>query len=256
MAPPVLMIAADVDPGLASLDPALIGWLVESLRPYRSVVLPVFFVGFFLAALVALLRHENDWVRRAFVLGFFLMFLVVNLTQVPMVSPMARWHKFSEPYDQAQVIHQMRVVDATGRELYFDDRSTLATEGHSLGYFHDDFRAEYSPAEQREIAAWFLERARNRRAFLERSSPWHALRFLRFPPHDVVDSWRRVDLTRFDRFVGVRIYRVRVETAETGGTITEVSERLVFEYVEVDPTGVNESTAQSTTGPHLAPVPG
>jgi len=52
---------------------------VGPLRPYVGVILPLFFVGFFFAAGVAIRYRNNTVIRRTYVVNFFVALVVVNL---------------------------------------------------------------------------------------------------------------------------------------------------------------------------------
>ena len=195
--------------------------------PVTALVVPGVVAGFFAAALVAVTLRNRPRVRRSYVTGFLSVLIAVNLMLSVVPAPMFHWHKFSEQRPAEQTHYEIRVVDADGRELYYDSAATLGSESVRMNDLERKMRTEFSDRKNREVALWLLERARKHRDRIEDPS---VLRFLRFPPHGVSDRWTTGTVDDYSSFVGIRLYRVDVATSEDGTEIAAVSEELVAEY--------------------------
>lgn len=219
----------------------MISNLVEPLRPYWSLVLAGYFVGFFLATLVAIVYNENRVVRRAYVGGFMSLLIATNLF-LPPVAPLTQWHKFSNVPPDEQVMHEVRVVDASGDEIRYDASATWAVDGISMRHAREEMLGA-DPERRRELARYLLEEAREHRVHLRDRSAVH---LLRFPPHGTANTWVASELEAYDRFVGIRIYRMEIETSPDGTEITAYSEEVVYEYL---PNGTTNATGALAGSP-------
>lgn len=206
--------------------------LVDLLQPYRVAVYTLFFVGFFVATLVAFVLHRVRFVRSTYVAGFFALLLVVNLAVPVHALPLVHWHKFSEPRAQELVWHEVRVVDSNDRELVYDDRATLGVDGVTMEDLQREMRTEYTHRKNCEVSRWLLERARLHRDRMTTQSP---LDWLRFPPHGLNNQWTAEDLQGYDAFVGLRIYELRVVTSADGSEVNARDETKVYEYAANEP---------------------
>jgi hypothetical protein len=203
---------------------------IEPLRPYAEVVLAVLFVGFFLALLVVTVCNENRYVRGVYVSGFVTLLLTTNLILPVTPAPLVQWHKFSEVRPAEQTRYEVRVVDASGNELDYDDRTTWKVDGIAMGTVINELRSEATTAsERREISQYLLGSARDHRENLGHRS---LLFVLRFPPHGIGDTWAADEVEQYDEFVGIRLYRINVTTTDNGTKIAESSEEVVYEYME------------------------
>jgi hypothetical protein len=201
--------------------------IVSQLRPLFDLVVPVFVVGFFLAALVAVALSRNDTVRTTYLAGFFALLLVVNLFAPVTPAPVIKWHKFSEVRDTEQTEYAFRVVDADGAELMYDEDATLNTGSVALSLVRLRMQNEFSPEKNAEVAQWLLDRANTRRTSVEAASP---ARFLSFPRHGMSNAWTTEKLAGYSEFTSIRLYQIDVTTSEDGTELTSYSETLLYEY--------------------------
>jgi hypothetical protein len=199
---------------------------LSGLKSYADLVLPLFFVCFFLAALVAIRYNRNGYVRKTYISGFFVLLLVMNLTG-PQVLPLTQWHKFSDPYPQTYVDYELRVVDAGGNELDYDYRATLAADGVTLRLLEEEMLAEHTDAKNERVACYLLRRARVYRTRLSTRSPFH---LIRFPPHGLGSTWFEGEISEYERFTGIRLYRINITTSADGTEITSYSEHAMQSY--------------------------
>lgn len=210
---------------------AIVSFIVDILQPYRHIIYPAFFLGFFVATLVALVFHRNQLVRSTYVAGFFALLLVVNLAIPVHLVPIMHWHKFSEPYPEELVWHQVRLVDEDGQEIIYDDKGTMGVDGVRMERLQRWMRTEYSDQRNCEVVRWLLERAE---AYRDRVLDRPVYRWLRFPPHGLNDQWTREDLHGYGEFVGIRIYEQQVVTSADGQEVLSYTERVVFEHADPD----------------------
>ena len=201
----------------------------------------LFFAAFFLAALVAVRYHDVDLVRRGFVAGFFAVLVVVAFVGPVMPLPVIEWHKFSDPVPREKSQLQLRVVDADGRELRYDESATLPVDAVYVHRMIDDF-VEAPRSEQRETGRLLLERAREYRAGLENPSP---TTYLRYPPGTLYGRWSAETVDGYDRFVGLRVYEVTMKTSEDGRHIEDTDEELVLELLYDDAANGDRANASA-----------
>lgn len=209
-----------------------------------------FFVGFFVAAGIAIRFAARPHVRNGFLGGFFALLLVVALVAPFQPLPLIQWHKFSEPVPQTQTQYQLRVVDEDGRELQYDVAATLAVDGAYLHRYLDDFVAA-DPAEQRRVGAYLVERANVHRNEVENPP---LTRSLRYPPGFVHDRWTPAELARYGEFVGLRVYEITTTTTSDGREVTDVEEELVFEQFYGDAAATSLADADAAP-PDVRQVP-
>ena len=207
--------------------PAMIG--IDFFRANAEVILPLFFIGFFLAAFVAIFTR-NDRARTTFLAGFFVLLLVINVSGF-FVLPLVHWQKFSKPQPATETFYEFQVVDAEGRELQYDYRATLSVDGVTMRLLREKMLTEYSPAKKEEVGCYFLDRAR---AYRDRVTGRSSLHLFRFPPHGIQDTWTEAQLDGYARFVGIRYYKVTVTTSPDGSRIVDRSRQLLFEYRSVN----------------------
>ncbi|WP_318568765.1 hypothetical protein [Salinigranum marinum] len=200
---------------------------IDLLLPYAGLVVPLFFVGFFVATFVGILASENTYVRRTYIGGFIALLVLSNLLVPAVPAPITQWHKFSELRPTEQTHYQFRIVDASGNEIVYDDKAIWSVGGISMRFAHDQILEGATQEERDEAARYLLSEAREYRAHLRDRSPGH---FLRFPPHGVAGTWSYSDVEPYDRFVGIRLYRLEIETSADGTEIVEHSEEAVYEY--------------------------
>lgn len=199
----------------------------QVLGPYLDLILPLFFVGFFVAALVALVFDTDPRVRKTYVTGLFVLILLVNVAGVT-APPLTHWQKFAQAYHEEQTVYEIRVVDAAGNELHYDHRATLSVDGVTIFILQRELVEERPRDEKIRRARFLLERAIEYRERVESRSP---LRWLRFPPHGLDNMWTPARLDGYAEFVGIRVYRLDVVTGEDGRRVISVSETLVVEYL-------------------------
>lgn len=201
--------------------------LVDMVRPYLGVVVPAVFFGFFVVAGVAIFWGRNRYVSRTYLVWFFTILLVVNVAISVIPIPFVHWHKFSDPRPQEQTRYMLRVADADGDEIRYDNKATWNVGGANRATIRAKFRGEFDAEQKRVVSSYLLQRANDRRTRLQRP-PW--VRFLKFPPHGTGSTWTRENLAEFGPFVSISMYRVEVVTSEDGREIVSSSEDRVFFY--------------------------
>lgn len=214
--------------------------LVDILRPYADFVLPLLFVGFFIAAGLAIFTRSGR-VRQSFLVGFLVVMVLFQTIAPVLVPPFMRWHKFSDPYQSEEVRYEIRVVDTKGSELKYDKKSTLSFNGVRMDGLRDAMGREFSAEENRLVAKFLLERAREYRRGIEAGNPERGFvvtadrspfRLLRFPEHAQAATWTADRLAEHSRFVGIRLYRIEIVTSDDGSEIVSTSERVVYEHFD------------------------
>lgn len=210
--------------------------ITSQLRPLYDVLVPLFVVGFFLAALVAIALSDNRAVRRTYIGGFFALLIVVNLFSPVTPAPVMKWHKFSEVRETEQTEYVFRVVDAQGSELAYDEAATLSSGTVALATVQQRMRTEFSPEKNAAVARWLLDRADVHR---DRVTAQPLSRHLDFPRHGMSNAWTPARLDGYAEFTAVRLYRVDVTLTEDGTEVTSYTETLVYEYHETRGTTVD-----------------
>jgi hypothetical protein len=181
--------------------------------------------GFVLVTIGAVALSDRPLVRRSYVAGFFACLLLVNAVGVAAL-PFVHWHKFSAEGPTVEVDHQFRVVDAAGRELDYDHRATLGADGVSMYLIHSRLD-EYDDAQRAAVAGYLFERAVLYREAVESRS---ALHLVRFPPHDIENTWDTPELAGYDAFVGIRLYRIEFVSDAAGTGVESRSETVLEEW--------------------------
>lgn len=204
---------------------------VGPLRPYVGVILPLFFVGFFLAAGVAIRYRHNTAVRRTYVVNFFVALVVVNLLLSVIPVPLFHWHKFSDARGPEESYHTMRIVDERGCEIRVDGEVPFEAENVAMQPLLNEMYGEYTAEERRAVGLYLLEEGREFRRQVESESP---TRFLRYPAHGF-STWPREKVERYDRFAAVRVYRVNLTTNAAGTAVESYDERVVDEWQPAGP---------------------
>ncbi|MDS0221569.1 hypothetical protein NDI54_09430 [Haloarcula sp. S1AR25-5A] len=217
--------------------------LLDFALQYTQVLVPLFFIGFFFATAVAITFHRKRYVRKGYVAGLVSALLVTSMILSFAPLPLVHWHKFSSPQEQTQTLYQYRVVDTQNNELAFDAKATLSGDaGMSMHLLHHSHMSR-SPQERRVVMQHLLNESRDYRSHLEDPS---MLRFLRFPPHSGVwTQWRPETIDDYDRFVGIRLYKMTVTTSSDGQRITSLSETMLDEHFERESNGTRASTGNA-----------
>jgi hypothetical protein len=210
--------------------------ITSQLRPLYDVLVPLFVVGFFLAALVAIALSDNRAVRRTYIGGFFALLIVVNLFSPITPAPLMKWHKFSEVRETEQTEYVFRVVDTQGAELAYDEAATLSAGSVALATVQQRMRTEFSSEKNAAVARWLLDRADVHR---EKVTAQPFSRYLHFPRHGLSNEWTPERLDGYSEFTAVRLYRVDLTLTEDGTEVTSYTETLVYEYHEAHGTTVD-----------------
>jgi hypothetical protein len=223
-APPwalVDLVAATAAVGVAPLV------VVPGLGDVRVTTLAriALLIGFVLATIVAVALSDRPLVRRSYVAGFFACLLLVNAVGVAAL-PFVHWHKFSAEGPAVEVDRQFRIVDAAGRELDYDHRATLGADGVSMYLIHSRLD-EYDDAQRAAVAGYLFDRAVLYRGAVESRS---ALHLVRFPPHDIENTWDKPELAGYDAFVGIRLYRIEFVSDAAGTGVESRTETVLEEW--------------------------
>lgn len=214
-----------------------IATLIEVLRPYADLILPLMFFAFFSVTALAIFFSDRQYVTKSYLAGFLVVLLLFQTVMPITVTPFMNWHKFSGPQPVESTDYEIRVVDASGQEIKVDKKATLAFDGiYPLPA--ERIVSNDSGETNREVARWLLDRTREYRTQVERGDPsrgtipsdaWnHPRRLYRFPAHSS-GGWTAEELSEYSEFVGIRVYEVRTETSTDGTEIESQSEELVLE---------------------------
>jgi hypothetical protein len=216
-------------------------WFIATFRSSVSLLLPLCFIAFFIVTAVALVFHRHRYVKRTYVAGFLAVFMITNLVGLP-VLPMMHWHKFSEPRPETQSQYHIRLVDAEGDELPYPVEATLSVDSVSFSALTTKMRTGYSTEKNERIARYLLERARSHRQGVNNRT---LLRYLRFPPHGLLEAWNREMLQSHSQLVGIRLYRINLTTSADGTEVLSRSETFLKEFY---PGCARAQSDEQTTG--------
>lgn len=203
--------------------------LYEMLWPYRSLILPLFFIGFFFALFVAITFYRHKYIRKTYVAGFFIGLLFFSTVSPVVLLPYIQQHKFSDPRPQDQTYYETRVVDAHGEELVYDKRAPIGSDSVDLQKYEKAILQEQTTAENCEVMGFLLYRAKEHR---ERVQDRQFIHHVRFPEHGMSGAWTEHQVTEYAEFTGIRLYQVNVSTSDDGAEITSHSEDRVIGYYE------------------------
>lgn len=203
----------------------LLGWTTGDLLELLVVV------GFFVGTGVAFVLRSNDLVRRTF-LALFLLGLVVAGTTGYDVEPFVTIEEFSSTSSETRTSYEIRVVDASGREVAYDARAAPPMLDYLLQRQARRLVTGYTVDERRAVAAHLLDEAREYRSAVESRSPTRTVQqYLDFPRHRVEYRWTRTDLQHHDEFVGLRVYRIhaRARVTDDGRMVLSRNVTRVYE---------------------------
>lgn len=200
--------------------------VVSLLRPYAAYILPAVFVGFFVAAAIAVGLDDRWHARQSFVACFFVALLLFNFVVPVPPLPFRSWSHFAEPTAETETYSEFRLVDESGQEIRMDSRITIGFDTISAGSLRRSMRTEYSAEKNEEIALWLLLRAEEYRAQVGERS---VVNWLRYPPHSLTGAWTEDLLEEYGSFVGVRIYEMTFVTSDDGTELEQYEETVVFE---------------------------
>ncbi|WP_293033411.1 hypothetical protein [Natronococcus sp.] len=214
---------------------------MDSLSDITTVLFPAVYVLFFLGTLGVLAFASRRYARKVWLAGFFATLLVVTLVGMPLL-PVVDMHKFAQPSAEEETYYEVRVVDASGEELRFDDRATPPTTGTRTSTVAGQMADEYTDEQRLEMGEFYLENAREHRQMVESGDRSVTDRLQ--PPRYVDDrAWTATELEEHEPFEAIRIYertvvysddntavetneeRPRVTIDPTDGTVTEHEER-------------------------------
>jgi len=223
--------------------------LVEALRPYADLLLPLIFLGFFFLSTLAIIFSDRKYIKKSYVSGFLVVLLLFQTIMPLYITPFINWHKFSSERPAESAGYEVHIVDESGNEIQLDRKATLAFNGVA-SIPSEQMVTNNSNETNQEIAQWILKRTSEYRAEVERGEPtrgavpsdvWNLPhRLYRFPAHSV-GAWTADELSGFSEFIGIRIYYVQTETSSDGSQIVSQSEELVLEiYPEKSPDNSTE----------------
>lgn len=206
--------------------------LVDILRPYAPLVVPLFWISFVVAAAVAVSLYQKRYVRKTFVVGFFIGLIFFSTIAPVTLLPYIQWHKFSTPWPEVVEKHELRVVDEHGNEIRLDDRATLKFDAVRMNGLITRMVADYSDEKNEAIARELITKAETYRDRLQRPS---LLRYVQFPHHGHANTWSVDQLEEYGNFVGIRVYRLRIHTTPDGTEVTEYEQTLELEVMFDEP---------------------
>lgn len=214
----------------------------QALRPHVELLFPLFFIGFFIAALIGIAFNTNSKVRNTYVVGLFLIIIFFNVTGGTLL-PITHWQKFTQYTEQDQTVHEIRVVDANGNELHYDHRATLGVDGVTIFIMQQELMEDRPREEKVRRARFLLQRAN---VYRERVESRPVTSYVRFPPHGLDNIWTPKRLDGYAEFVGIRVYRIDIDTGADGQRLTSASETLVMEYLNEEGTERSAGVANSS----------
>lgn len=205
--------------------------LLDSLSNLTAIIFPAVYVLFFLGTVAVLAFARRQYAREVWLAGFFTTLLAVTLVGMPLL-PVVDMHKFAQPSEEEETYYEIRFVDASGEELWFDDRSTPPTTGTRTSTVAGQMADEYTDEQRLEMGEFYLENAREHRQAVE-SGDRSVTDRLR-PPRYVDDrGWTAAELEEYDSFEAIRIYERTVIYSDDNTAVETNEERP---RVTIDPT--------------------
>lgn len=196
-----------------------------------TVLFPVVYAGFFLGTLGILAFARRRYAREVWLAGFFTTLLVVTLVGMPLL-PVVDMHKFAHPSEEEETYYEIRIVDASGEELRFDDRATPPTTGTRTSTVAGQMADEYTHEQRLEMGEFYLTNAREHRQAVESGDRSVTDRLQ--PPRYVDDrAWTAAELEAYEAFEAIRIYERTVIYSDDNTAVESNEERP---RVTIDPT--------------------
>lgn len=185
------------------------------------------FVGFFVAAGIAIAFNRSKYTRAGFLLLFIGILFWYGIGG-GIGWPFVAWHLFQHPTSEPYSYYELRIVDEKGNELKYDARAappTLATPVN-----RDARLIASDTAISHDLACFYLDKAREYRDSIGKPAP--AWEFLKFPRHQFGFEWDRTGVDSMGRFIAVRVYRVQHWTSTDGTEIRTRNERSLVTFTE------------------------
>jgi hypothetical protein len=181
-------------------DCVLLGFVSQ----FTDVLFPAVYVLFFLGTLGVLAFAHRRLARQVWLAGFFATLLAVTLVGMPLL-PVVDMHKFAQPTDEEETYYEIRVVDAAGDEIRFDDRATPPVTGTRTSSVGGLIAEEYTDEERLEMGEFYVEPAQEYRAEVESGERSVTERLQ--PPRYVDDrEWTADELESYEEFEAIRVY--------------------------------------------------
>ena len=198
--------------------------MLDHVAPFTEIIFPTVYVLFFLGTLCCLAFAHRRIARQVWLAGFVATLLAVTLVGMPLM-PVVDMHKFSEPNDEERTYYEVRIVDAAGNELEFDDRATPPTSGSRTSTIAGDMVAEYDDEERMAMGEFFASNAIEYRAEIESGGPPAYERVQ--PPRYVDDErWTADELAAYEEFEAVRVYERTITFNDETTAVESNTERL------------------------------
>ncbi|MDG5818051.1 hypothetical protein [Natronococcus sp. A-GB7] len=204
---------------------------MDGLSDITTILFPTVYVLFFLGTLGVLAFARRRYAREVWLAGFFTTLLAVTLVGMPLL-PVVDMHKFAQPSEEEETYYEIRMVDAAGEELRFDDRSTPPTTGTRTSTVAGQMADEYTDEQRLEMGEFYLANAREHRQAVESGDRSVTDRLQ--PPRYVDDrAWTAAELEGYDSFEAIRIYERTVIYSDDNTAVESNEERP---RVTIDPT--------------------
>ena len=200
--------------------------IVQFIISYRRLVVPLFFVLFFLGTFAAAAFYRHRFVRPGYLTVFFACLLLVNLSPSGYeIRPMEDLHKFTGIPSEEKVNYLIYVEDSSGREIRFDRRVVPTVSPN------DDVARALAYCSREESAAagrYLLQRSRAYRDRIEAGGPTLVER-VDFPRHQQDYRWTESELDGYGEFVTLKVYELHLHFEEGGYELTSTERELAFE---------------------------
>jgi hypothetical protein len=208
--------------------------LLDILSELTAVLFPAVYVSFFLGTIVVLVFAHRRFSREVWLAGFFTTLLAVTLVGMPLL-PVVDMHKFDQPSDEEETYYDVRIVDAAGNEIRFDDRATPPVMGTRTSTHGGQLAAAYTDAQRVEMAEFLVSNAAEYREELESGDRGMTDRLQ--PPRYVDDrAWTAAELDSYGPFEAIRVYERTVHYGDDNTEVETNEERLRVTVDAVDGT--------------------
>ena len=204
-----------------------IGSLLDFIRPYAHLALPLFYIVFVLGTVAVFVISERKYAKETFLTGFFSILLITTLIGVP-ILPVIDMHKFANPTEEETTAHEITIVDEHGNELYYDSRAiepVMGTRVLSLGSNlisgDDTYRME--------VGTFLIESAEEYRLDVESGEA--GTEFWEPPRYLDESQWTTEDLDGVGSFETIRVYNTTYTFSDDN---TEINEQESYLELEVD----------------------
>lgn len=198
--------------------------MIDTVAQFRDIIFVSIYVSFFLGTIVVLAFADRRVARRVWLVGFFATLVVVTAVGMSLL-PVVEMHKFSQPSSEEMTYYELRIVDANGTEIEYDDRAAPPMTGTRTSTIGGEIANDYTDDERLEMGEFYLSKATAYRHDLE-SGERSATERLQPPRYVDDEGWTAEELEAYEEFEALRVYERTVTYTDDNTAVESNDEQL------------------------------